>query len=95
MKPRMRIGGCYNWKNQSERLVYLGKNWSGNGYWHQFALTNRAMDVWCEVLDDDLERFEETHQIPACVPPVSKLSGRQLRKVRKAEKRAAAQKGGA
>jgi len=26
------IGERYNWKNQSERLIYLGNNFSGNGY---------------------------------------------------------------
>ena len=58
----MIIGGKYNWKQQPERLVYLGKNWSGNGYWHQFALvedTNKL--VWCEVLDHELDMMEETN----------------------------------
>ena len=32
----MKIGGKYNWKGQPERLIYIGRNWSGNGYWHQF-----------------------------------------------------------
>lgn len=64
MKPRMEIGGHYNWRNQPERLVYLGKNWSGNGYWHQFALTSKPTEVWCEVVDADLESFEETQAVP-------------------------------
>ena len=34
----LRRGDRCNWVNQAERLVYLGRNWSGNGYWHQFAL---------------------------------------------------------
>ena len=54
------IGGKYNWKGQPERLVYLGKNWSGNGYWHQFAKAEIPDVVWCEVLDHDLPMIEET-----------------------------------
>ena len=29
-KPAMKIGGKYNWKGQPDRLVYLGRNWSGS-----------------------------------------------------------------
>ena len=60
----MDIGGKYNWKNQSERLVYLGYNFSGNGNWHQFALVETPTKVWCEVLDSDLNMIEET--VEAC-----------------------------
>lgn len=95
MKPHMKIGGRYNWRGQEERLVYLGKNWSGNGYWHQFALTSKPDEVWCEVLDADLEYFEETSTEPAMdtqqeqvVKPAFRLSPRQERKQRKAAKRA-------
>lgn len=56
----MIIGKKYNWQNQPERLVYLGKNWSGNGYWHQFALVSDQDNVWCECLDADLNGIEET-----------------------------------
>lgn len=56
----MKIGGRYNWRYQPERLVYLGYNWSGNGYWHQFALVSAPDKVWCEVQPYELERFEET-----------------------------------
>ena len=55
-----RIGGRYNWKGQPERLVYLGRNWSGNGFWHQFEKVGAPGTVWCEVLDADLSHFEET-----------------------------------
>ena len=63
----MEIGKKYNWKNQPERLVYLGYNWSGNGYWHQFAKIEpgdvcHSEAVWCEVLDSDLKMIEETKQ---------------------------------
>lgn len=56
----LQIGKFYNWKHQSERLVYLGYNWSGNGHWHQFAKVETPNVVWCEVLDSDLENIEET-----------------------------------
>lgn len=56
----MIVGGKYNWKNQQERLVYLGHNWSGNGYWHQFALVSDPDKVWCEVLTKDLHMLEAT-----------------------------------
>ena len=55
----MIIGNHYNWKYQSERLVYIGRNWSGNGYWHQFERVG-VPGVWCEVLDSELKMFEES-----------------------------------
>lgn len=55
----MIIGGRYNWKYQPERLVYIGRNWSGNGYWHQFELVG-VPGVWCEVLDSELKMLEES-----------------------------------
>lgn len=51
-------GDKYNWKNQEERLVYLGKD----GWWHQFALVDEPHKVWCEVLDRDLHMLEKTEQ---------------------------------
>lgn len=56
----MKMHGRYNWKHQPERLVYIGRNWSGNGYWHQFELVNKPGKVWCEVVDADLPALEET-----------------------------------
>ena len=56
----MVIGKKYNWKNQKERLIYLGNNFSGNGYWHQFAKVETPNIVWCECLDSDLIMIEET-----------------------------------
>lgn len=54
-------GGHYNWRGQPERLMYLGYNWSGNGYWHQFAkVGDFTHDVWCEVKTSDLSSFEQT-----------------------------------
>ncbi len=57
---KLQIGGRYNWKNQPERLVYLGDNLSGNGFWHQFAKVESPDVVWCEVKGDQLDQFEET-----------------------------------
>lgn len=60
-KTEFKIGGLYNWKYQKERLVYLGHNFSGNGFWHQFALVgDESNKVWCEVLTSDLHMLEET-----------------------------------
>lgn len=94
-QEQMEIGGLYNWKNQPERLVYLGCNWSGNGYWNQFALTDKPNEVWCETLDSDLSSFEAStvEAKPTPVVRATNISARQAKKVRKAEKRAAAQKG--
>lgn len=52
----MKIGGKYNWKHQKERLIYIG-TW---GVWHQFALVDEPDQVWCEVLESDLDMIEET-----------------------------------
>lgn len=96
MLNQMRIGGRYNWKGQLERLIYMGKNWSGNGYWHQFSLVGSPDEVWCEVKDSDLDSFEMTREeislpmIPALdrgLNKHSKLSPRQQRKARKAANR--------
>ena len=54
------IGNKYNFKNQPERLIYLGKNFSGNGYWHQFSKIESPYVVWSEMLDSDLSMIEET-----------------------------------
>lgn len=60
MKVKFEIGGKYNWPGQPERLVYIGRNWSGNGYWHQFEKIDHPGVVWCEVTDGDLHMLEET-----------------------------------
>ena len=54
------IGGKYNFQNQPERLVYLGKDWGETCYWHQFAKVGSLGAVWADVLDSDLCMFEET-----------------------------------
>lgn len=50
------IGSKYNWVNQHERLVYVGKK----GYWHQFAKVEYPEIIWCEVLDEHLYLIELT-----------------------------------
>ena len=59
-RETMKRGGLYNWRNQPDRLVYLGRNWSGNGWWNQFKKIGDPREVWCEVLDGDLHMLEET-----------------------------------
>lgn len=60
--PTMTIGGRYNWRHQSERLIYLGTmHYPGDRRrWHQFALVEKPDVCWSEVLDEDLPHFEET-----------------------------------
>ena len=55
-KQGMKLLGKYNWVNQPDRLIYLGKK----GAWHQFKKIGDPRTVWCEVLDEDLRMIEET-----------------------------------
>ncbi|MBE0467978.1 MAG: hypothetical protein IBX55_00420 [Methyloprofundus sp.] len=55
LKP-LEIGGKYNFIDQNERLVYLGKE----GSWNQFALVEKPFEIWAEVLDTDLYMIEES-----------------------------------
>ena len=59
----MIIGGKYNWKNQPERLTFIGRNWRGNGFWNQFEKEDEPGIVWCEVLDSDLHMIEKTESM--------------------------------
>lgn len=59
---KLQVGEKYNFKNQPERLVYLGDNFSGNGYWHQFAKTEEPEVVWSEMQDSDLHMIELTQK---------------------------------
>ena len=59
----MVIGGKYNWVNQSEKLIYIGYNYSGNGLWHQFEKISEPGVIWCEVLPYDLRMIEETKDL--------------------------------
>ena len=57
----MTIGRHYRFKHaEQHRLVYLGKNWSGNGYWHQFSrLDLPDCPVWAEITDKELHLIED------------------------------------
>jgi hypothetical protein len=57
---KLEIGGKYNFKNQPERLKYIGSNWSGNGYWHQFEKVDEPGIVWSEMQDSELGMIEST-----------------------------------
>lgn len=61
-KEDLKIHGRYNWKNQPERLMYVGsRTYPGDPRrWYQFELVSKPGDVWSEVLESDLESFEET-----------------------------------
>lgn len=59
---QMKIGGHYNWRNQQDRMVYIGCHWGCDGYWHQFEKVGRPGYIWCEVRDSELPLIEETTQ---------------------------------
>ncbi len=48
-------GGEYNFKNQAERLKYVGKHKG----WYQFERIGEQ-GVWCEILHEDLHMIEKT-----------------------------------
>lgn len=52
------LNGVYSFIGQSERLLYIGRNWSGNGYWHQFEKESEPGIVWSELQDSDLKLLE-------------------------------------
>ena len=56
----LKINGKYNFIGQPEKLVFIGNNWSGNGYWNQFALIDKQNIVWSEINDSDLQFIEVT-----------------------------------
>lgn len=55
----LKLGKRYNWKKQTDRLIYIGTQIS-NGLWYQFAKIDKPNIVWCEVREDDLHMMEET-----------------------------------
>ena len=58
----MKIGDRYNWKNQPERLVYVGMCEPRNGMWHQFERVDAPGVVWCEVQPRDTYMLELTKE---------------------------------
>ncbi len=61
----MKVGGLYNWRNQPERLAYMGREFyrGDRRAWHQFEKVDEPGKVWCEILDSDLRLLEETEPI--------------------------------
>lgn len=59
------VGRKYNWRNQPERLAYMGiRHYPGDGRtWHQFEKVDAPGVVWSEVLDDDLQHFEASEAV--------------------------------
>jgi hypothetical protein len=58
-KDQMKIGGIYKFKSgDCPYLIYKGYNWSGNGYWHQFANKYNGK-IWSELQTSDLWMIEE------------------------------------
>ena len=57
-KLKLKVDSSYNFKNQPERLAYMGKA----GSWHQFKKYGEGFAVWAEVLDGDLWMIEETEE---------------------------------
>ena len=56
----MVIGNKYNWKNQPERLVFIGSYGQRDATWYQFAKVENPAKVWCELIERDLHMLEET-----------------------------------
>ena len=56
MMSELIIGNKYNWKNQTERLVFLGVE----GAWYQCALVQHPDVIWCEILSEDLHYIESS-----------------------------------
>ena len=53
------IGDRCKFKYGTDDLTYVGYNLSGNGYWHQFELTDKPGVVWSEVTASDLNLLEK------------------------------------
>ena len=65
MKPEnLHKGKLCNFKNQPERLVFMGRKlYPGDQrMWFQFAKVASPDEVWAEVLQENLKLIEETQQ---------------------------------
>ena len=65
MKPEsLHKGNLYNYKNQPERLVFMGRKlYPGDSrMWFQFAKVKSPDEVWVEIFQSDLHLIEETQQ---------------------------------
>lgn len=56
---KIEIGKTYKFRGSTEELTYMGENWSGNGYWHQFSKVDKPNIVWAEMITSDLAMLEE------------------------------------
>lgn len=67
----LQIGGKYNWRNQPERLAYMGRTrYPGDPRtWYQFEKIDNPGVVWSEVLESDLAHFEQTKSPAADTQP--------------------------
>ncbi len=58
----MQKGKLYRFRHsgvqEPSALVYIGHNWSGDGYWHQFTLVGEHK-VWSELPTSSLDLIEE------------------------------------
>ena len=56
-------GGKYRFRytatDDVKVLIYIGRNFSGNGYWNQFELESKPGEVWSELTDEDLNLIME------------------------------------
>jgi len=55
----LKKGQFYRYIGDDTKLKYIGKNWSGNGYWHQFYGAREDGVVWSVLSDADLHMIEE------------------------------------
>ena len=65
MKPEnLHKGKLYNFKNQPERLVFMGRKFypGDQRMWFQFAKVESPYEVWVEIFQADLHLIEETQQ---------------------------------
>tara|TARA_R110000850_G_scaffold258161_1_gene384611 strand:- start:234 stop:455 length:222 start_codon:yes stop_codon:yes gene_type:complete len=56
LKTSFLVRGKYNFPNEKENLVYLGKE----GLWNHFADVKYPELVYCKLLDEHLDTLEET-----------------------------------
>jgi hypothetical protein len=58
----LKVCGRYNWRDQPERLMYLGVHHDHSFCrgWYQFAKMDNPQEVWCEVRAEELKRLEES-----------------------------------
>jgi hypothetical protein len=53
----LELGKLYKFRADENELKYIGNNWSGNGYWHQFEKDGYD-GVWCELANNEIRLIE-------------------------------------